>query len=119
MMVGSQKSTFEFRKRLIYLAGPLTDDDETIQRNNILFAVAVAAELRSRGCIVVSPHEMGYHHPESLTYEGWMTHGLEILKRCDWLILLPGWEWSKGTKREVEYAKKVGLVITEHREIAE
>ena len=114
MMVGSQKSTFKIGKKIIYLAGPLTDEDETIQLNNIRFACDVAAELRGAGMIVISPHEMGYHHPDSLDYEAWMDHGLQILSRCDEVMLLPGWEYSAGTQREISFAGAYGIPATKY-----
>ena len=41
----------------------------------------------------------------------WYEYDLEILRKCDGIILCPGWEASKGCKKEREWAKILGLEI--------
>lgn len=98
--------------KVIYLAGPLTDENKDVQEQNIKSACFAAAILRSRGDVVISPHEMGYHHPDALDYDGWIQHGLRLLDRCDELMLLPKCGGSKGTYLEIQWAELNGKPIS-------
>lgn len=42
-----------------------------------------------------------------------MEGDLKLLERCNIMFLVPGWEKSEGTRKEVEYAKKQGIEIVE------
>ena len=93
---------------IIYLAGPITDNDPN-RRRNIDRAITEAARIRALGHVVVCPHEMGAARPEALDYEGWMSHGIALLRRCDAICLLPGWAQSAGTLREIDAAAELGI----------
>lgn len=95
-------------KKVIYLAGPLTDKDPEVQKRNVDTAVKAAADLGIQGHVVVSPHEMGAAYPESLTYGQWIEHGLEVLQKCDAIALLPGYLGSRGTMVELACAEEIG-----------
>lgn len=38
-------------------------------------------------------------------------NSLEIMKRCDAVVAMLGWEFSKGAKKEIEVAKEIGIPV--------
>lgn len=91
----------------IYIAGPMTGLPEW----NYPAFNAAAAELRAAGHEVVNPAEMGakYGTPDEINANPEMLadlihEELDTVAECDALYLLPGWEKSPGTRRELEVA---------------
>lgn len=90
---------------MIYLAGPMSG---TSNFNYPLFEEA-AKKLRSKGYNIISPHE---HADPAWTYEHCLRQGvILLLKMCDGIALLPGWESSKGARLEVDVAKACGMKV--------
>lgn len=52
---------------------------------------------------------IGTHTPEL-----WYELTLEFMRRCDAVILVPGWENSKGTREEKKEAERLGLPVFRH-----
>lgn len=102
--------------KLIYIAGPYSNHNESGVFDNIMRARAKAFELWKAGYAAICPHMntafMG------LTYEEVIPGDLEMLSRCDAIYLLKGWRQSKGAVREWKRAAARGLDIYEecHRE---
>ena len=94
-------------EKTIYIAGPMTGLPEW----NYPAFNAAAAELRAAGYDVVNPAEMGaqYGTPDEINANPEMLadlihEELDAVAECDALYLLPGWEKSPGTRRELEVA---------------
>jgi hypothetical protein len=91
--------------KLIYIAGKLNGDAcEYIQ--NVHRMVQHGEAVRQLGCAVALPCNdfihglvMGNHD-----YNDYFVNNIEILKRCDAIALVEGWEDSKGTDMEIDYA---------------
>jgi hypothetical protein len=47
----------------------------------------------------------------ALPDEVWLTGDLELLDRCDAVLLVSGWERSVGTKAEIRHAETSGIEI--------
>lgn len=45
------------------------------------------------------------------SYEDYIEVGLTMLRQCDAIVVLPGWEDSKGVAMEVEVAKQSNMVF--------
>lgn len=95
----------------IYLACPYWSDDELIRVFRFNNVCRKAAEIMSHGHTVFSP--ISHSHPiadyldrEIANWDFWMEQDLPFVDWCDevWIYALPGWEESKGIKREMEYA---------------
>jgi nucleoside 2-deoxyribosyltransferase len=88
----------------VYIAGPISGIPE---RNMPAFEVA-AASLRAAGYEVVSPLEV---NPEPTDWNTAMRKDIPHLCRCDAIVLLPGWEKSRGTRIEFGLAVNLNLSV--------
>jgi hypothetical protein len=77
-----------------------------------------AASLMQQGYVVFSPiahsHAVETNGMDKLeTGDFWLDQDLVVLSKCDKVIvlMLPGWEYSRGVKREVEFAKKNNIEV--------
>lgn len=90
-----------------YVAGPMTGIPE---HNYPVFTAAVEA-LRADGVEVVSPHEIddgGIQQP----WSWYMRKCLVLLAGCDEIVMLPGWEESRGACIEHTIAEILELPAT-------
>lgn len=87
--------------KLIYIAGAFSGD---ILRN-IQRARAIADQLARARVAYYLPHADGLHNAAlRLPEEYWLASTMEVLKRCDAVQLVPGWEGSTGTQAEIDAA---------------
>lgn len=106
--------------KLIYIAGPyIGDGDPHTIKMNILKASILSLLCWKRGWAAICPHKNtegyeAYEGQDGLTAESWYQGDLEILSRCDAILMVPGWETSKGARKELEYAQMKGLTIYMH-----
>ena len=92
----------------IYISGPMTDlpDFNRPEFNR------VAAILRAQGHCVFNPAETDDYEPRKsfAEYCNW------ICLEADMIILLSGWQKSKGAMVELKLAEYVGIEIEEYNE---
>jgi len=93
---------------MVYVAGPYTIPDPVVNTNKALRA---GNYLLDTGLVIpYVPHlTMFWHllHPHE--YEVWLRYDIEVLKRCDALVRLPG--ESSGADGEVVIADMLKLQI--------
>jgi nucleoside 2-deoxyribosyltransferase len=89
----------------IYVAGPMTGYPDL----NFPLFHSVAAELRSRGLDVVNPAEL--NSDPSKSWHACMRVDIRELVTCDIIVMLPGWEQSKGATLERHIAKALELQV--------
>lgn len=98
--------------KVVYVAGALIADDHYKIRLNIDRAAAVGLEVAKLGAYPLIPHtNTGAWFIGTLTPEFWYAATLEAMRRCDAIVLAPGWETSKGTKAEIEEAKRLSMPV--------
>ncbi|MBA4420283.1 MAG: hypothetical protein C0391_03975 [Anaerolinea sp.] len=106
---------------LIYLAGPIRPYNNRTMRENVDAAKEIALELWQKGFAVICPHantDLPTELADKLCNEKiWLDGDLEMLGRCDALVVLPGWEWSKGTQGEIEFAKAKWIPVFYYPEL--
>ena len=90
--------------KIAYIAGPYRAKTKLGIICNILKVRKVAMELWRMGYTVVCPHLNSALMDGIVPDEVFLRRGVEILKRCDLLVLLPDWEKSKGAMIEREKA---------------
>jgi hypothetical protein len=95
---------------IIYLSGPIslngTATQAEIDDNRTTFA-AEAARLRSHGHEVLCPTEL----PSQPTWSHYMRLCIADVLKADKVVLLPGWERSRGSFFEAEVAHVCGIRI--------
>lgn len=107
---------------IAYLASPYSHPEIDVRVKRYHAVCRAAAELIKQGVLVFSP--IAHSHPIAVrfnldgSFETWRDMSLEMLRRCDRLILLklPGWEESKGMAAEIEEAKRLGMPIEDFGE---
>ena len=102
--------------KIIFIAGPYSGDrtKESIERN-IRIAEQYALALSNKHIGFFCPHAhtehftsgKGSHAPEQFFYD----MDIDILKRCDAVLAVPGWEASRGASNEIAWAKQNNLTI--------
>jgi hypothetical protein len=100
--------------RAYYLAGPISGD----MVNNIAKFTQAAVDLRERGYDVTSPieiHDATETTPE--TAKSWdyylrMDIGRLVRMDIEGIIMLPGWEHSKGAQLELYIANQLNYTVT-------
>jgi hypothetical protein len=109
---------------LVYVAGPYRGNSRfrlirffQVLRN-IWRARRVAVELWGMGFVAVCPHLntllMDGIGPPEMFIEG----DLEILAKCDAMVVLPGYETSKGTQGEIEFASERRIPVVRDADMA-
>jgi len=99
------------RKVIIYVAGPYRNKSNWKIAQNIRKAEALCLEVWRAGMIALSPHLNTEHFQYELPDDVWLSGDLEMLRRCDAVLLVEGWESSNGTKAEVNFANDLGIPV--------
>ena len=98
--------------KLVYVAGAYRSPTVWLVEKNIIEAQAVAAQvLAIPGLHPVCPH-MNTRHMEGIAPDEQVLEGtLEMMRRCDAVIVIGAWERSAGTRGEVKEAVRLGLPV--------
>jgi hypothetical protein len=101
---------------ILYISGPFSAPDDAGIERNIAAASDVALDMWRAGWSVISPHKntAGFQHAQDLTHDRWMLGDFEILRKCDAVLMLPGWSQSRGAILEHRYAGDLGLPTFYH-----
>jgi hypothetical protein len=105
--------------KVVYVAGPITAYNSKGQwdcwtsENYVRQAEEVALRLWLAGIAAICPHTMGrfWNGVEGASHEMWLAGDKEIIRRCDAIVVCPGWKKSVGTNEEIAYALSHGIPV--------
>lgn len=98
--------------KLVYIAGPYRGPNSWAIEQNIRRAEDVAAQVWRAGLAALCPHANARHMLEgNVTDEHALAGTMEMMRRCDAVVLIPGWGTSAGTRMEREEAMRRGILV--------
>ncbi len=108
------RSDLTDRIPVVYVAGPYRARTRAQVSVNIQSARAVGLLAIRNGWSAVIPHantgDLDLHAPD-ITDDFWLAATLELMRRCDAVVLVPGYETSEGTQGEIAEAKRLGIPV--------
>ena len=96
-------------KEKAYISGPMTG----IKDCNFPAFFKAEALLKEKGLIPINPARLS----TGLSYRNYMDIALAMVRCGDSVLLLPGWESSKGAIAEKAYAESLSMKIFELEKI--
>ena len=101
--------------KLAYVSGPYGAPTAYGVAQNIAKAERVGARLWQKGYAVIIPHKNSAFMDGVVSRDQFLLGDFEIIKRCDLVVMIPGWQQSEGAVWEYEVAKKYGIEIVEYQ----
>lgn len=99
---------------IVYTAGPYRDRDGAYAvQQNIRQAEEVALQLWRAGYTVICPHKNTAMFDGAIPEDAILCGYLEVVQRCDLVVMLPGWELSEGSILEKQIADSEGIPVYE------
>ncbi len=95
---------------LVYVAGPYRASNAWLVEQNIRRAEAVAIQVAEVGCYPITPHTntRGYFEHAQPDADFWLQATLELMRRCDAVLMMPNWRESSGAIGEFNEAVRMG-----------
>jgi hypothetical protein len=97
--------------KVIYIAGKYRGPTPWAVEQNIRAAEEVAARVLQLGMMPLCPHANTRHMEGVASDEHFLAGTLELMRRCDAVVLVPNWRDSAGARAEVDEAKRLGLPV--------
>ena len=103
---------------MIYLASPYSHDDPAIRQQRYEAACVATAHLIKQGFPVISPivHSHVLHAELGCggDWETWAAIDRQLIDASIelWVLMLDGWEMSKGVAAEIDYADELGTSVS-------
>lgn len=97
--------------KVVYVAGPFRGANAWDIEENIRRAERIALEVWRSGAACVCPHTNTRFFQGAADDAVWLDGDLEILSRCDAIVLTPDWAQSHGARAEEAFAKSRGLPV--------
>ena len=99
------------RPIIVYVAGAYRAPTTWDVAENIRAAERVGLEVARLGAMPLIPQANTGLFNGQLTAEFWLEGTLELMRRCDAVVLVPGWEAPGGTRGEIEEAIRLGIPV--------
>lgn len=96
---------------LIYIAGPFRGATPYEVRKNVEAARDIGLTVARLGGYPVIPHTMTADFDKQLTDQFWLDGTMEMLRRCDAILLGHRWSSSSGARAEREEAELRGIPV--------
>lgn len=102
--------------KLIYIAGPYRAATPWGVEQNIRAAEDVAVRVHKAGMFAVCPHANSRHMEGIADDAHFLAGTLEMMRRCDAVLLVDGWLKSEGSCAEVNEAERLDKRVFEPHE---
>lgn len=105
--------------KVVYVAGPFRSvsaympgqQDAFGIQQNIMRAMELALEVWRAGAVALCPHGNTFCFQNAAPDGVWLAGDLELLRRCDAVIMTPDWRRSSGAREEERYARAHGVPV--------
>ena len=100
--------------RLVYISGQYRANTIYGIVENVRKAEVVALKYWRKGCAVICPHKntaLLDGAIEDVDAQVWLEGDLEMLRRCDIIVMMQGWEESEGATKELQFAIQHGMEV--------
>jgi hypothetical protein len=102
--------------KVVYVAGPYRAATEYQVLLNIRKAEELALRVWRSGAACICPHKNTAFFGGAADDSVWLRGDLEIIRRCDAVVCVEGWQKSRGAIGEVELARELGIPVFERFE---
>ena len=97
--------------KLAYLAGPYSANDDWTKQQHINRCWKAGFALNKRGIGHIGPHLNSQWMDAANDADFYYRLGERLLTACDGILMLDGWENSKGSRQELALANDLGLPV--------
>ena len=97
--------------KVVYVAGPFRGPHSWAIEQNIRRAEALALEVWRSGAACICPHTNTRFYQGAAPDHVWLDGDLELLRRCDAVLMTPDWSTSSGATAERVTATRLGLPV--------
>lgn len=95
---------------VVYISGPMSDLPDL----NYPSFFAAEKVLETKYSKVLNPARLRLDKGQENTWENWMRKAIVMMMEATHVVLLPGWENSKGAKEEVRLAELLGMKVIKY-----
>ena len=103
--------------KVIYIAGKYRGATAWEVEQNIRAAEDVAARVWAAGLVALCPHANARHMEGVTSDENFLAGTLELMRRCDAVVLVTNWRDSEGARAEVAEAERLGIPVFGHDDL--
>lgn len=96
---------------LVYLASKYTEKHPYLIQRNIDRARLCAQEVALAGCCPITPPLIGPHFEGIQDYLWWGEAYMNLLRRCDAVFMVPGYQRSNGAMKELTEALRLEMPV--------
>jgi hypothetical protein len=97
--------------KVVYIAGPFRGPNTWEIEQNIRRAEALALEVWRLGAACICPHTNTRFYQGAAPDNIWLEGDLEIVRRCDAVLMTPDWQRSSGARGEYDLAFSLEIPI--------
>lgn len=97
--------------KVVYIAGPFRSSTHWGIVHNVRRAELRALDVWGMGAAALCPHLNTANFQGAWPDELWIEGTLELLRRCDAVLLVAGWRGSEGTIAEIAEARRLGIPV--------
>jgi len=97
--------------KIVYIAGKLRGATSWAIEQNVRYAEGLGLDVARLGAMPLIPHANTRFFQGECTDQLWLEGTLELLRRSDAVLMVPGWETSQGALGEKKEADQLGKPV--------